>query len=130
MSANRCTVGVIALWAALCVVLLACALPGAHGHPAASAAAASHESVGALNLASADGAPGRPSAPAPEAPAADTPVAADTGSDPEPSTHGIRAALRRTPWVAMVPLWPADALRWQRLEPSLRLNPGHAPPYA
>lgn len=31
-------------------------------------------------------------------------------------------------WIAQVALWPADALRRHPTEPSLRLNPGHAPP--
>ena len=30
--------------------------------------------------------------------------------------------------VAHIPLWHSDALRWQLHDPSLRLNPGHAPP--
>jgi hypothetical protein len=40
----------------------------------------------------------------------------------------LPAGSYRTPWVAVVPLWPSDALQWQRLDPSLRLNRGHAPP--
>lgn len=53
----------------------------------------------------------------------------ETSPDSEPATL-LDSATRcgRGPWVARVPLWRADALRWQRPEPSLRLNPGHAPP--
>jgi hypothetical protein len=130
VSANRCTVGVLALWATLCVVLLACGWAGTDGNPATGAQAADHEPVQGLTVCSAEAGLRLPSAPLPDAPAADTPTVADTSSDPEPSTHGVRTYLRRSTWVALVPLWPADALRWQRLEPSLRLNPGHAPPYA
>lgn len=56
---------------------------------------------------------------------------------PETSAHGephdATTALhpvQHGTLVAHVPLWPTDALRWQPLEPSLRLNPGHAPPDA
>ncbi|WP_148045902.1 hypothetical protein [Stenotrophomonas rhizophila] len=69
-------------------------------------------------------------APAPELPFAEASLTAETGPDPEAAHPAVLPRLRRAPWVALVPLWRADALRWQRLEPSLRLNPGHAPPYA
>lgn len=45
------------------------------------------------------------------------------GQGPCPGTAPARAAL-----VAHIPLWPSDALRWQLHDPSLGLNPGHAPP--
>lgn len=48
--------------------------------------------------------------------------------DGEGSTPCTGAAPPRAALVAHVPLWHSDALRWQRHDPSLRLNPGHAPP--
>ncbi|MGH8039504.1 MAG: hypothetical protein ACREPC_11680 [Stenotrophomonas sp.] len=121
MSANRAIVGALALWATLCVVLLACATHGPARDTHALIGVQLHAAVaGTLNL---------PPAPAPEMPVSD-PAAADTSVDTESPSPLPAARLRRTAWVARVPLWSADALRWQRLEPSLRLNPGHAPPYA
>jgi hypothetical protein len=123
VSANRAIVGALALWATLCVVLLACASHGPARDTHALIGAQLHAAVaGTLNL------PPAP-APAPEMPASET-AAADTSVDTEFASPLPGARLRRTAWVARVALWPADALRWQRLEPSLRLNPGHAPPSA
>lgn len=48
--------------------------------------------------------------------------------DGESGTLCTGAAPPRAALVAHVPLWHSDALRWQRHDPSLRLNPGHAPP--
>lgn len=128
MSANRSALGLAALWATFCVVLLACGwLTGGGAGNAGPAPAAAH-TAGLLGADSARQA-SAPSTPAPELPAEPT-LAAETGADPEPSPPAVLTQLRRTPWVAVVPLWPSDALRWQRLEPSLRLNPGHAPPHA
>ena len=129
MSATRSSLGVAALWATFCVVLLAAGwLSGGHAPmPAGPALTLLEATAGAT-----DGGAGRPilpRAPCPEAPAAD-PAAAETGADPEARAARMSQHLGRRAWVAAVPLWPADALRWQRLEPSLRLNPGHAPPYA
>ncbi|WP_421568646.1 hypothetical protein [Stenotrophomonas sp. PD6] len=121
MSANRAIVGALALWATLCVVLLACV---SHG-PARD----THALIGAQLHAPVAGTLTLPPVPAPEMPAPET-AAADTCPDTESPSPLPAARVRRTAWVARVPLWPADALRWQRLEPSLRLNPGHAPPYA
>ncbi len=130
MSATRSALGVAALWATLCVVLLAAGwLSGTRAsvplaHPATT--------LSMLALAPVDAAATLPQAPAPcpEPPASELSAATEGGTDPDTSTHGVTLRLRRTPWVAVVPLWPADALRWQRMEPSLRLNPGHAPPHA
>jgi hypothetical protein len=120
--------GVLALWATLCVALLACAMPGVE-RPAAVSIGGMHAQVEGLKRGVAHA--GAPSAPAPDLPASDVPFSAETGADPEPQgPAGSIALLRRTAWVARVPLWPADALHWQRLEPALRLNPGHAPPLA
>ncbi|QGL96202.1 hypothetical protein ACS0OX_04965 [Stenotrophomonas pavanii] len=53
---------------------------------------------------------------------------------PEPPLDGEGAAPctalapPRAVLVAHIPLWRSDALRWQRHDPALRLNPGHAPP--
>lgn len=127
MSANRSALGLAALWATFCVVLLACGWLTAGGAGTAGPAAAAAHTAGLLSADSARQA-SAPSTPAPELPAEPT-LAAETGADPEPSAPAVLAQLRRTPWVAVVPLWPSDALRWQRLEPSLRLNPGHAPPH-
>jgi len=71
-----------------------------------------------------------PAMPVPELPAAEPPSAAESGPDPELGHVGVPLRQRRTFWTTLVPLWPSDALRRQRLEPSLRLNPGHAPPHA
>jgi hypothetical protein len=123
VSANRAIVGALALWATLCVVLLACVSHGPARDTQTLIGAQLHAAVvGTLNL------PPAP-APAPEMPASEA-AAADTSVDTEFASPLPAARLRRTAWMARVPLWPADALRWQRLEPSLRLNPGHAPPYA
>lgn len=56
------------------------------------------------------------------APAPEPPVDGEGGT-PCAGTAPPRAAL-----VAHIPLWHSDALRWQLHDPSLRLNPGHAPP--
>ncbi|MGB9101104.1 MAG: hypothetical protein WCC51_10780 [Stenotrophomonas indicatrix] len=48
--------------------------------------------------------------------------------DGEGSTPCAGDAPPRAALVAHIPLWHSDALRWQRHDPSLRLNPGHAPP--
>lgn len=130
MSATRSALGVAALWATLCVVLLAADwLSGARASvPLAPPAVA----LSVLALAPVDAAATLPQAPAPcpEPPASEQVAATEGGADPDTSAAGVTLRLRRTAWVAVVPLWPADALRWQRMEPSLRLNPGHAPPYA
>ncbi|WMJ68155.1 hypothetical protein [Stenotrophomonas sp. 24(2023)] len=55
----------------------------------------------------------------------EAPADGDAGTPPVAAR-----AVPCTRWVAHVAPWPADALRWHRLEPSLRLNPGHAPPAA
>lgn len=130
VSATRSAVGVAALWATLCVVLLAAGwLSDARaGVPLAPQAAALP--VMALSPADAPAAMPQAPAPCPEPPASEPPSATEGGTDPDTSAHGMTLRLRRTAWVAVVPLWPADALRWQRMEPSLRLNPGHAPPHA
>lgn len=130
VSATRSALGVAALWATLCVVLLAAGwLSGAHaGVPLAPQASAL--SVMALSPDNAAGPLPQAPAPCPEPPASEPSAATEGGTDPDTSAHGVTLRLRRTAWVAVVPLWPADALRWQRMEPSLRLNPGHAPPHA
>jgi hypothetical protein len=130
VSATRYALGVAALWATLCVVLLAAGwLSGARaGIPLVPQASA----LSAMALSPDNAAVPLPQAPAPcpEPPASELSAATEGGTDPDTSTHGVTLRLRRTPWVAVVPLSPADALRWQRMEPSLRLNPGHAPPHA
>lgn len=130
MSATRYALGVAALWATLCVVLLAAGwLSGARASvPLANPAT----TLSMLALAPVDAAATLPQAPAPcpEPPASEQAAATEGGADPDTSAAGVTLRLRRTAWVAVVPLWPADALLWQRMEPSLRLNPGHAPPYA
>jgi hypothetical protein len=130
VSATRSALGVAALWATLCVVLLAAGwLSGARASvPLAPPAVA----LSVLALAPVDAAATLPQAPAPcpEPPASEQAAATEGGADPDTSAAGVTLRLRRAAWVAVVPLWPADALRWQRMEPSLRLNPGHAPPYA
>lgn len=129
MSAIPRTLGVLALWAALCVVLLACAWPGAARNATGNASPGLIVTVSAPPHAVSVGTPSLPPAPAPEVPAAESP-AIDTASDAETASHSAPSRLPRRAWVAVVPLWPSDALRWQRLEPALRLNPGHAPPQA
>lgn len=130
VSAIRYALGVAALWATLCVVLLAAGwLSGARaGIPLVPQASA----LSAMALSPDNAAVPLPQAPAPcpDPPASELSAATEGGTDPDTSTHGVPLRLRRTPGVAVVPLWPADALRWQRMEPSLRLNPGHAPPHA
>jgi len=127
VSANRSALGIAALWATFCVVLLACGWLGAGTGNAGSLPAAG--TAPALLSTGSDEACA-PTAPAPERPAAEPSLTAETGPDPEPSPPALPARAHRAPWVAVVPLWRSDALRWQRLEPSLRLNPGHAPPHA
>ncbi|MER2178841.1 MAG: hypothetical protein ABS955_14390 [Stenotrophomonas maltophilia] len=131
MSANRSALGIAALWATLCVVLLACGWlsAGSTGNAGRSPAAGQAPATGDAGSTLRATAPTAP-APAPELPFAEPSLTAETGPDPEASHPAVLRRLRRAPWVALVPLWRADALRWQRLEPSLRLNPGHAPPYA
>ncbi|MCF7749666.1 hypothetical protein KQ945_02825 [Bacillus subtilis subsp. subtilis] len=130
MSVTRSAIGVAALWATLCVVLLAAGWlsAGRTGMVSASPLAA----MTGLTIGANDNGPSQtqPPAPCPEAPASEPNAAAEGCADPEASAAGVRLRLRRTAWVATVPLWPADALRWQRMEPALRLNPGHAPPHA
>ncbi|MEG2803639.1 hypothetical protein [Stenotrophomonas sp.] len=130
MSSSRSAIGIAALWATLCVVLLAAGWlkPGALApHQALADATLAAEPAQAQGATSA---PTLPSAPAPEIPASEPGAAAEGGADPHADPATVTLRLRRTAWVAVVPLWPADALAWQRMEPSLRLNPGHAPPHA
>lgn len=129
MSANRSALGIAALLATFCVVLLACGWlstggAGNAGLTLTAGHATALQDAGSARQASA------PSAPAPELPTAEPSLKGETGPDPESCHTTVVARLPRAPWVAVVPLWRADALRRQRLEPSLRLNPGHAPPYA
>ena len=131
MSANRTARGLAALWATFCVVLLACGWlsAGSSGNAGRSPVAGQTPAIvdaGSMLRVTAPTAP----APAPELPFAEPSLTAETGPDAEAGHPAVLPRLRRAPWVARVPLWRADALRWQRLEPSLRLNPGHAPPYA
>lgn len=131
MSTNRSALGIAALWATLCVVLLACGWlsagsTGSAGRSLAAGQAPAIADAGSTLWATAPTAP----APVPELPFAEPSLTAETGPDPEACHPAVLPRLRRVPWVARVPLWRSDALRWQRLEPSLRLNPGHAPPYA
>jgi hypothetical protein len=126
---RRPSFGIAALWATLCVVLLGLAWlgdsgrPGALGSPAAAFEAPCHSALSVLSHV-----PPAP-APGPEAVHAAS-LSSETGGDAESDSSATRRASHRAPWIARVPLWRADALRWQRLEPALRLNPGHAPPYA
>nr|WP_257018789.1 hypothetical protein [Stenotrophomonas sp. JAI102] len=114
------------MWATLCVVLLACR--GLSGTPVgAEPGNAPAKTSLAWDLSPTATAPDTP---LPELPAAEPLPAAESGPDPELSHVGMPLRQRRTAWTALVPLWPSDALRRQRLEPSLRLNPGHAPPHA
>lgn len=121
MSANRVLFGAFALWATLCVVLLACAGTGK--------ARVSQPPTGAQFQALVTSGPGQPLAPSPDLPATET-AAPDHATDTDSASAPASASSGRGAWVAKVPLWPSDALRWHRLEPSLRLNPGHAPPRA
>lgn len=129
MSANRSAFGSAALWATFCVVLLACGWLKAGCAAGAGLALAAGDAT-AFQAADSARQASAPSAPAPELPGAEPSLKGETGPDPEASHAAVVARLQRAPWVAVVPLWRSDALRWQRLEPSLRLNPGHAPPYA
>lgn len=129
MSATRSAIGVVALWATFCVVLLAAGWLGAGRSGTASTGTGPVLALLQATGADGDGRLKSPPAPCPEAPVTDT-KAAEHGADPETSTAQPTLRLRRPAWVAVVPLWPADALRWQRMEPALRLNPGHAPPDA
>lgn len=130
MSSTRSAIGVAALWTTFCVVLLAAGWLkwGDAGVvrdgtvPALAQAEAASRSAGSI--------PTLPPAPCPEAPASEPGAAAESGADPESSSAAATLRLRRSAWIAVIPLWPADALRWQLMEPSLRLNPGHAPPTA
>ena len=133
MSANRSVLGIAALWATLCVVLLACGWlsAGGTGNAARSTATGQTPAIADTGSTLRVTAPTAPApAPAPELPFAEPSLTAEIGPDPEAAHPAVLPRLRRAPWVALVPLWRADALRWQRLEPSLRLNPGHAPPCA
>ncbi|WP_314101491.1 hypothetical protein [uncultured Stenotrophomonas sp.] len=121
--------GAFALWATLCVVLLACAWPGSARTQASSDSQAQLIGTPAGQHAVDASVPGQPGTPVPETPSADKP-GADATADAEAGGPIPAARPKRAAWVAAVPLWPADALRWQRLEPSLRLNPGHATPRA
>lgn len=130
VSAIRSAIGVAALWATFCVVLLGAGwLSGAR---TSGPLAPSTVALSVLALAPVDAAATLPQAPSPcpEPLASEQAAATEGGADPDTSAEGVSLRLRRAPWVAVVPLWPADALRWQRMEPALRLNPGHAPPYA
>jgi hypothetical protein len=130
VSATRSALGVAALWATLCVVLLAAGwLSGARASVSLAPPAVA---LSVLALAPVDATTTLPQTPAPcpEPPASEQAAATEGGADPDTSAAGVTLRLRRPAWVAVVPLWPADALRWQRMEPSLRLNPGHAPPHA
>lgn len=129
MSANRSALGIAALWATFCVVLLACGWLSAGASSRTDFSPAAGHSPSLLDADAARHACA-PSTPAPELPAAEPSLKGETGPDPEASHPAVLPRGRRAPWVAVVPLWRSDALRWQRLEPSLRLNPGHAPPYA
>ncbi|WP_369349709.1 hypothetical protein [Stenotrophomonas sp. JAG2] len=126
MSAHRSLLGALALWATLCVVLLACrGLSGTQvGAEPGNAPARTSLAWDLSPTATA------PDTPLPELPAAEPLSATESGPDPELGHVGLPLRQRRTAWTALAPLWPSDALRRQRLEPSLRLNPGHAPPYA
>lgn len=130
MFATRSALGVAALWATLCVVLLAAGW--LNGTRASVRQAPPEVTLSVLALAPVDATATLPQAPAPcPAPPASEQVATpEGGADAATSAAGVTLRLRRSAWAAMVPLWPADALRWQRMEPSLRLNPGHAPPHA
>jgi len=129
VSTHRSLLGALALWATLCVVLLACR--GLSGTPvgAEPGNGPARTSLG-WEIPPTATAPAAPAAPLPELPAAEPPSAAESGPDPELGHVGMPLRQRRTAWTALVPSWPSDALRRQRLEPSLRLNPGHAPPHA
>jgi hypothetical protein len=125
--AIRSAIGVAALWATFCVVLLAAGwLSG--GQTDARPGPASHALALLADAADSRSGPALP-APAPEAPAGE-PSVLEAGADPESSPDAVSPRLRRSAWVAVVPRWPAGALAWQRMEPALRLNPGHAPPRA
>ncbi|WP_312237653.1 hypothetical protein [Stenotrophomonas sp.] len=130
MSLARSAIGVVALWATFCVVLLAVgwlstgATSGAQHGPGRLA-----PQVATTAMAS-DAGQKAPSLPCPDAPASENSAKGDKSGDAEPERAAAPLPLRRNAWVAVMPLWPADALRWQRMEPSLRLNPGHAPPNA
>lgn len=128
--AIRSAIGVAALWATFCVVLLAAGwlshgvAGGIQGSPAGSLAQRE------ASTPATDTELKQPSRPVPEAPASEPSAKSDKSADPESDSAAVALRLRRSDWVAVIPLWPADALRWQRMEPSLRLNPGHAPPTA
>ncbi len=130
VSLARSAIGVVALWATFCVVLLAA------GWLSTGAAASVQDGPGRLSpqveaaaMATHTGQKA-PSLPCPDAPASENSAKSDKGADSEPGSAAAPLPLRRNAWVAVIPLWPADALRWQRMEPALRLNPGHAPPIA
>lgn len=130
VSLTRSAIGVVALWATFCVVLLATgwlntgATRGVQDGPGPLA-----QQVEAAAMAT-DTGQKAPSLPCPDAPASENSAKSDASADTEPGSAAALFPLRRNAWVAAIPLWPADALRWQRMEPSLRLNPGHAPPTA
>ncbi len=130
VSLARSAIGVVALWAAFCVVLLAAgwlntgATRGVQDGPGPLA---QQVESGAMAT---DTGQKAPSLPCPDAPASENCAKSDASADTEPGSAAALFPLRRNAWVAVIPLWPADALRWQRMEPSLRLNPGHAPPTA
>lgn len=126
MSANRSAIGVVALWATFCVVLLAAPwLSGGYRLDVTAVIGPSHAASAASDSRSK-----RPPAPGPGAPVAEAKAAANSAGDPDATAIHLTLRPCRTAWVARVPLWPADALHRQRMEPALRLNPGHAPPYA
>lgn len=131
VSLARSTIGVLALWATLYVVLLAAgwlntgATRGVQDGPGRLA-----PHVEAAAAMATDTGQKAPSLPCPDAPASENSAKSDKSADAEPERAAALLPLRRNAWVAVIPLWPADALRWQLMEPALRLNPGHAPPTA
>ena len=130
VSLARSAIGVVALWATFCLVLLAAGwlnTGATQGVQDGSGRIAPHVEVAAMAT---DAGQKAPSLPCPDTPASENSAKSDKSGDPEPERAAAPLPLRRNAWVAPIPLWPADALRWQPMEPSLRLNPGHAPPTA
>lgn len=130
MSLARSAIGVVALWATFCVVLLAAGwlnTGATRGVQEGPGPLAQQVVAGAMAT---DTGQKAPSLPCPDAPASENSAKSDKSADAEPERAAALLPLRRNAWVAVIPLWPADALRWQPMEPALRLNPGHAPPTA
>jgi hypothetical protein len=111
-------------------VLLACVLlTGALAAPTSTGSMPVMAAPHGVAAASITPPPSRmPSTPCPDTAPGEGAAALETLTDAAPVPGALPAGSYRTPWVAVVPLWPSDALQWQRLDPSLRLNPGHAPP--